>query len=186
MFGFLKRLFAQRDAVSEGIAAIFEEEERRWLEMDRETLAALEDAELLRAAWARICAATDAKEDESERLSLLSEAQKTVYVAYNYECEVNNGGLCQYFVNDSRLSAPLLADALDAIGAVEHRMRFEAFVRDNAIDLQHLEAFAIDHVKQFAKMEKRYPFEAFDRAFYEMPSLGECMASYVRENIESF
>lgn len=186
MFGFLKRLFAQRDAVSEDIAAILEEEERRWLALDREELAALEDAELLRAAWARICAVADASDDEIERLSLLNEAQKTIYVVYNYECEVNNGGLCQYFVNDCRLSAPLLADSLEALGETEHKAHFEAFVRDNAIDLRCLESFAIDSAKQFARLEKQYPFEAFDGAFYEMPSLGACMSSYIRENIQLF
>ncbi len=35
--------------------------------------------------------------------------------------EVNNGGLCQFFVNSSREFAPDLSAALDAIGALEHK-----------------------------------------------------------------
>lgn len=33
------------------------------------------------------------------------------------ESEVNNGGFCQYFVNDSRETAAFVADALEIIGA---------------------------------------------------------------------
>ncbi len=186
MFGFLKRLFAQRDAVAEDIAAILSEEDQKWIAMRAEELLALDDVELVSAAIARICAVTDSFEDENEKLLHLDDVQKTVYVVYGYESEVNNGGLCQYFVNDSRLSAPMLAEALEAIGAVAHKMHFERFVEEHSIDLRDLESFAIGNAKQFAKMEKRYPFEAFDDAFYEMPSIEGAMAAYIRKNILKF
>ena len=59
-------------------------------------------------------------------------------------------------------------------------------MKEHSIDLRDLESFSIGNAKQFAKMEKRYPFEAFDDAFYEMPSIEGAMAAYIRKNILKF
>ena len=186
MFGFFKRLFAKNNAIAEDIAAVLDEENQKWCAMSAEELAALPDDELLNAVNARIAAVIGDEEDETARIALLNNEQRIIYVADLYQAEVNNGGLCQYFVNDSRFTAPMLCDALATIGAEAHRMHFDVFIRDNAIDLTNLESFAINHIRQYAKMEKRYPFEAFDNAFYAMPSIEEPILAFIRTHITKF
>jgi prepilin signal peptidase PulO-like enzyme (type II secretory pathway) len=49
----------------------------------------------------------------------LTKEQILAYSLYMFEMEVNNGGLCQFFVNSSRECAPFISEALEAIGATE-------------------------------------------------------------------
>lgn len=186
MFGFFKRLLAQKNAVADDIALLLDGEDRKWRAMNSEELLALDDTELVSAAISRVYGVFGSCEDEDSKMSLLNEPQRVFYVAYIYESEVNNGGLCQYLSNDSGFSAPILGAALETIGDTAHRAHFLAFISDNAIDLGHLDTFGKEAIKRFECLEKRYPFEAFDDVFYEMASLETLMASYIRANIKSF
>ena len=186
MFGFFKRLLAQKNAIADDIASVLDAQDQKWRAMEAAELLALDDTELVSAVISRIFGAFGTCEDESERLALLNGQQRVIYVAYTYESEVNNGGLCQYLSNDSRVSSPMLCEALETIGDTVHRAHFDAFVRDNAIDLGRLDSFGRDAFKRYEKLGKRYPFDAFDDAFYGMPSLEAPMASYIRANIKSF
>jgi len=186
MFGFFKRLLAQKNTVADDIASLLDEQDQKWRAMRAEELSVLDDTELVSAAISRVYGVFGACEDENARIALLNDSQRVLYVVYTYESEVNNGGLCQYLSNDSRLSAPMLSEALKVLGDTVHRTHFEVFVRDNAIDLKHSDAFGKDAIKRFERMEKRYPFEPFDNAFYELPSLTEPIAAYIRAHITSF
>ena len=88
-----------------------EQQRAQYAAMTPDQFAALPEDELFSAAQARIDAVVDAHEEILDGFPLLSDPQK-VFFALNYlEMEVNNGGLCQFFVNSSRVYAPLISDA---------------------------------------------------------------------------
>ena len=116
-------------------------------------------------------------------------AKRAFFVVQQYDAEVNNGGLCQYFVNPSRLAAPYLAASLEAIGAPAHAALFSGFIAQNGIDPADLSAFAIRDLAEFSALNQRYPFDAYDKAFYALYSsapLNSLLAAYARQHIGEF
>lgn len=114
-------------------------------------------------------------------------ARRTVFVLNLFDSEIQNGGLCQFFVNSSREVAPFVSESLAAVGAEEHRVLFEEFVQNNAIDLSDLSSFMIFWSKRsYIKQTKRYDFDAFDNQYYELPALQELVTAYIRANIAEF
>ena len=119
----------------------------------------------------------------------LNKSKCVFYTIDYYEMEVNNGGLCQYFVNSSRETAPYLIGSLEEIGAIKNIKLLQKFLQDNDISLIDLDTFICYHVDEFEEKEKMYPFEDFDDAFYDLyetESLSELLLQYVRKNIEEF
>ena len=159
---------------------------RRYLKMPLEELKALPDDALFDALTAR----TEAKVVKAggfiDGVDSLTDAEKVFYVASYYEMEVNNGGLCQFFVNSSRMIAPMLLDCLRAIGADEHAKLLETFVADNEIDLNELSSFAVDSYEEYEKRCESYPFDDFDDKFYELDAITDLLTSYAREHISEF
>lgn len=151
-----------------------------------EELAAIPDDDLLFVVIDRIESVIDDHEELSDGLAALSGPQKVVYAVNELEVEVNNGGLCQFFVNSSRAEAPYISDALAAIGAKEHKELFDGFVGKYKIDVNDLSSFAIRRVKDFEKQAKRYPFDEYDDKFYTLPSLQEPLTAYIREHLNEF
>lgn len=114
--------------------------------------------------------------------------QLTIAVLEDYDMEVNNGGLCQYFVNSSRAGAPRLSEFLKEINAKKHKKLFDDFIRKNKIDVNDLDNFIIEHeeaelgkISSVSDDEKYYekyksnPFDDFDSEFYNL---------YREENLE--
>lgn len=168
-----------------GMADVFREYDmmvKKALEYTTEELRELSDRELYEAVRAR---AEHKADFEDGGVSAMTEAQLAVYITSYYEMEVNNGGLCQFFVNSSRKFAPYISHYLETVGAYEHKKHFDDFVSTNNIDLNDLSSFDIDDVEEFAEQNNRYPFDDFDREFYEFPSIEECSYAYVRAHIET-
>ena len=159
---------------------------RRYLKMPLEELKALPDDALFDALTAR----TEAKLIKAggfvDGVDSLSNAEKVFYIASYYEMEVNNGGLCQFFVNSSRMIAPMLLDCLRAIGADEHAKLLETFVADNGIDLNELSSFAVDSYEEYERRCESYPFDDFDDKFYELDAITDLLTQYAREHISEF
>jgi hypothetical protein len=130
-----------------------------------------------------ICEAAEETEDE---LALFSGARRTVYIINTFDAEVQNGGLCQFFVNSSRYLAPYVSEALAAIGADHHKKLYDEFIETNRIDVTDLDSFAISSVRGFKKQAKRYDFEAFDDRYYEFEDMEDLIANYIRVNITEF
>ena len=155
---------------------------RRYLKMPLEELKALPDDALFDALTAR----TEAKLIKAggfvDGVDSLSNAEKVFYIASYYEMEVNNGGLCQFFVNSSRMIAPMLLDCLRAIGADEHAKLLETFVADNGIDLNELSSFAVDSYEEYERRCESYPFDDFDDKFYELDAITDLLTQYAREH----
>ncbi len=144
--------------------------EEEWLRLDEEDFY---DAVLC------VCndAVYDIKADD------LTQEQINVYSLINFEIEVNNGGLCQFFVNSSRECAPYLSRALETIGAFEMKELFDSFVSQNAIDLNNLESFVINSIDEYNAQTERFDFDLFDDKFYENTDLHGQIIAYAKKNI---
>lgn len=182
-FSRIKEFFSRKMQIGEFIKA---EAERtaRYLAMNTEELSALSDEELFSAVISRTASTLDQLDDYERGLDSMNESQR-VFLSVNwFDSEVNNGGLCQYFVNSSRITAPFLSDYLGKIGADEHKKLYDRFIKNNAIDLRDLSAFDIDDLSEFEEKNKLYPFDEFDDAFYELEPLDSFLKKYAREHIE--
>lgn len=179
-FWFMLRKMRKNNGFAE-VLRQYEESVKKALAYTIDELEQLPDQELYEAVRAR---AEHKAELEDYGVSSLTEAQLVVYITSYYEMEVCNGGLCQFFVNSSRRFAPYLSQCLEVLGAEEHKKLFDDFVCANNIDLNDLSSFDIEKVEEFAEQNERYPFDEFDSAFYDLPSISECSYTYVKEHLE--
>lgn len=162
------------------------EDRERYLDMSHDELEALSDDELFSAVDARVEEQVERYEDLADGLNALNASQKVFYTLNWLEIEVNNGGLCQFFVNSSRIVAPWVSTSMNIIGAVEHQRLYDNFVQENGIDLNDLSFFDVQKVSEFQEKTKRYPFDQYDHAFYQMESLESYLKRYIRENLTDF
>ena len=186
MLGFFKRIKTRRDAVTEDIVRLLEEEVNRCCALSDEELLALGDEELLAMVWIRTKKNADGFESERRALDNFEEPQRIFYIVYSYEQEVNAEGLCSYFAHTSRENALFLREALEVVGAKEHKALFEDFLRENKVATAAMAEFAVINARDFKRLERKYPFDAFNAAFYALSPMTEVLASYVRENISAF
>lgn len=147
--------------------------------MGKEALLALDDQEFFEAVQ---CLCEDAVYD-IERDDLAKE-QIYVYTLWQFDMEVNNGGLCQFFVNSSGECAPFVSDALEAIGAVKLQEQYNQFIEDNQIDVHDLSSFKVDTIDAYIEQTERFDFDSFDNAFYEEGEFYQQLIDYARANIE--
>ena len=131
-----------------GMIKMIRDEKKRiaaYLKMDAEALSRLSEEELCEALRERILCEED-EMDTLECLDVFKGAKRVFYVVNYFDMEVQNGGLCQYFVNSSRDTAPYLLTCLNEIGAARYELLVRNFVTDNGINLNCLESFEIKDV----------------------------------------
>ncbi len=186
--GFLKCIRQQIQSMKDVRRSIQEyaQEQEQYLHLTAEEFLALPADAQYEATRTRLWDKAESCKDIRSAMDVLTSAQRAVYAATYYEMEVNNGGLCQYFVNSSRYTAPYLSGALEILGAWEHKDHFDRFIAENHIDLQDLSSFAIKRSSEFVKQLERYPFESFDDAFYRMPPIEEAAKAYVVAHLQEF
>ncbi len=156
------------------------------LKMSVDELSRLSDEKLLNAVWTRAKNIVSSKEDIRDGFNALNEEQRIFYAVNYLEMEVNNGGLCQFFVNASRIVAPYVSEYMDIIGATEHKRLYDSFIEKYNINTNYLDSFECETVEQFQARYKRYPFHEYDNAFYDIEPLETYLISFVRNNIEKF
>ena len=179
--GFISLLKEVRNSVKE-----MKEREQKYIAMSTEELSALNDEELFSAISDRVDDEIYYSDDVESALANANKQKQIFYTAYWYEAEVNNGGLCQYFANSSRATAPYLSEALEIIGAIKHKEHFDKFIDDNNIDVNDLSMFECEDVDEFEEKTKIFDFDKFDEKFYELGSIEEYLVKYARENIDKF
>lgn len=160
--------------------------QERYLKMSKSDLSALSNDELFDAVIIRTEQAVDRYEDWEVGVKALNFSQKVFYSVNWLVTEVNNGGLCQFFVNSSRMVAPYVSDYMNIIGAVEHKKLFDNFVVDNKIDLNELSSFDIEALEEFEDQCERYPFDEYDDTFFAIAPLEEYLLKFAREHLEDF
>lgn len=147
--------------------------------MGKDGLLALDDEEFYDAIEI-IC--EDAVYDIKE--ANLTDEQKIVYSLNKFESEVNNGGLCQFFVNSSSECAPYISEALAAVGAFELKILFDNFINTNNLDVNDLSSFKISSTNEYIAQTERFDFDSFDDKFYEDQNIHQQIIDYSRTHIE--
>ena len=99
-----------------------------------------------------------------------------------YDSEINNGGLCQFFSNSSRVFAPMISNSLEQIKATKHKELFDKFVKDNKINLKKLDSFETDNVDEFIDQYDEYPFDEFDSEYYQLESMTNLLIKYAKDH----
>lgn len=117
---------------------------------------------------------------QDDDISQLSDEEKVFYVVYYFNAEWQNGGLCQFFVNSSRVYAPIIGEYLGIIGALEHKQMYEDFIKNNNIDVNDLSFFENRTISYQEKVNS-HPFDKFDDEFYGLPELDEYLEKYLEE-----
>ncbi len=160
--------------------------ENTYASMSLKDLRALSDEEFFDAVYFRIDYKVEDFDNVEDGLATLTDTERVFYVVATYDLEINDGGLCQFFVNSSSSVAPSVSEALAAIGANEHRALFESFVSEHGIDLNNLSSFKVKKTKDYIKQTERYPFDSFDYSFGELKSLQEYLIPFAKSNLEDF
>lgn len=146
----------------------------------------LTDDELFEAVYFQNLDLVESFEDEETALRQISPERRVVYILSLFDMEIQNGGLCQFFVNSTRSLAPYVDECLKTVGAEEHRQLFAEFVSKNQIDLSNLDSFKISDVDEYAAQTERYDFDTFDNAYYDLTALQDFIVAYIKVNISEF
>lgn len=120
---------------------------------------------------------------DSDEIDKYNPVQLTILTVMNFDAEIQNGGLCQFFVNSSRNYAPYVVESLKKIGADDIAKLFADFVRDNNIDVMDLSSFDVYDEEEFEEQEDRYPFDDFDDAYDENYEIEKLLLAYARNNL---
>lgn len=164
-------------------------EARRMAKMSSKQLLSLDDETLCNTLSIRLLWETRWKKSRADNAEFYHGAKRVFYVIKQYVAEMNNGGLCQYFINPSRLAAPYLLESMQEIGSFRYAELLNDFLTENGIDVTNLDSFIIKDLSEFQEQNRRYPFDAYDDAFYalygEEPLLHDLMV-YVRRHMEEF
>ena len=160
----------------------------RYIDMSTEELSALSDDELYEAVIARLDHKINEYDDMQEGINSLSYKQKVVYSVSYLEMEVNNGGLCQFFVNSSRYVASYVSEYMDVIGAIDHKNLYDGFVKKYNINLNSIASvtYLERPTNYYNKLYWKYPFSEYDEAFVKITPLQDYLVKYIRANISEF
>lgn len=181
LFSFMKQAIALKKAFKEQA-----QREATYIQMSTAELSKLSDAELFNAVQVRTENIVSSKGDLLEGFHSLNEDQRIFYAVNYMEMEVNNGGLCQFFVNSSRMVAPIVSAYMGMIGATEHKELYDTFIRKHQINTSDLSSFDCETVEDFQLQCERYPFDEFDNAFYKLEPLQTYLTVFIKEHIEQF
>lgn len=181
LFGFIKQTIDFRKSFKEQA-----QRDSAYIQMSPDELYQLSDDELLNAVWIRTESVVSSKDDLLEGFNSLNEEQRIFYAVNYLEMEVNNGGLCQFFVNSSRMVAPIVSEYMGIIDATEHKKLYDTFIEKHQINLFDLSSFDCETVETFQSQYERYPFDEYDDAFYELEPLQNYLIPFVKKHIKKF
>lgn len=159
---------------------------KMYLEMTNEDLKNLADADLFEAVLHRTESVVDQYLNWKDGVDALNPSQKIFYSVEWLVIEVENGGISQFFYNDSRMVAPFVSEYLKIIGADEHKKLYDDFVCEHDFDLEKMASFHYDTAEEFLLQCEGYPFYDFDDAFYALESLETYLTHFVRIHLEDF
>jgi hypothetical protein len=127
--------------------------------------------------------------DEESVVSQLTQPQKTIYVIWLVEAEVNNGGFNQFYFNSSGKYADAAETAFQQIGAVQHA---DLMKRANNIyekNRERLESFDDGTIDSFSKSYENNPLNRLDDEFYklgEKENIHRLKIEFIRRNKDAF
>ncbi|MCM0665840.1 DMP19 family protein [Flavobacterium tyrosinilyticum] len=155
-----------------------------------ETINGTKDTELLEKVWNNISSklSTD-YEKEYESVLKLSKSEQAIYIIWNLEGEINNGGFNQYYFNSSGQFADLVPDALKLI----HANKFaDLVVKANNIykkEYKNITKHQDGTLEGFSKSYDDNPLNKLDDEFYDLyktEKLENLLIEYIRQNKSEF
>lgn len=185
LFSSIKQAIAMRKAFKSSFKMHLERE-AAYIQMSTLELSQLSDNELFSAVLSRTENIVSTKDDLLEGFQALNEKQRIFYAVNFLVTEVYNGGLCQFFVNPSRMAAPIVSEYLGIIGANEHKKLYDTFIEKHQINPNDLSSFDSETVEVFQSQYKRYPFDEYDEAFYALESLETYLTEFIKAHIDQF
>lgn len=120
----------------------------------------------------------------ADDVSSMSPERRVAYTAACLELELMNGGLCQFFSNCPDC-VPYVPEALEAIGAAEHKALYEQFLADTGIDPLD-PVFQTEDMDAFSRLYELWPWEDFDDAYLSLTPIPELLEAYVQSNPDAF
>ncbi|MGN0531821.1 MAG: DUF4375 domain-containing protein [Eubacterium sp.] len=154
--------------------------ERKHIEMDNQDVMELDDREFYDAIYQRL----DSKVEEADdNVGILNKKQLAYYLVYEFDAEMQNGGLCQYLCNSSGRNATQIIRALRELSFDRTARLLREFVIENDIDLNMFKG-DID----YDQLLNQYDFDAFDDSYmelYEQEQIYSNMIRFARENYDT-
>jgi hypothetical protein len=106
----------------------------------------------------------------------LSQEQRTAYLVFWYDCEVQNGGHLQYFVNRG---TEYLTEAIEALGVLG-ATRQQQILREASEGWLSRDRPRILNLQEFSNAALEGEFNLFDSRFYACPTtLQEILETYL-------
>lgn len=161
---------------------------KKYLRMDIADMKKLSDDDLYKVISSLI-RVEENKTQVKEYVSNIKGAKRIFYVVDYFNMEIFNGGLCQFFVNESKDVAPYVMECLKIIDALQYEKLFREFIEKYKIDLNDLISYEIDDIEEYEEQMEKYPFEEFDDLYYELNEkepLEELLMNYVKLHLEDF
>ena len=155
-------------------------------EMEIQDIESMTDDELVMTVMEKLWPVVFSTKDAELGFCSLTDDQKLVFTVTYLDMEIANGGLCQFLVNDGGLVAPYVSDYLEQLGAREHQVLLDGFLKDNGIDVHDLSGFAFVSIEEFVDLYEQYPFDKFDDAYYELEPLSSLLAEFIRTHPGDF
>lgn len=120
-----------------------------------------------------------------------NEKQKAVLAVISFDFEIQNGGLCQYLVNEDNENIVKITEYLRMVGAEDQANLLEEFAVKNDLELKAVE---IKNTAEYLDFEKSKPFDEFNNAYIDLEDADWDEAtvftneviSYIQDNIEDF
>ena len=119
-----------------------------------------------------------------EDFDAMSRQEQAAYTAACLELEIMNGGLCQFFANCPDCAA-FVPEALELLGADEHRALYDRFLSDTGIDpLDPM--FQTEDLEEFSRLYDLYPWDDFDDAYCALTPMPQILEQYIQANPDAF
>ncbi len=150
------------------------------------TLQELSDDQLYETVYLETLDLVYSFPSEQTALKKMPAERRVFYIVSMYDMEVQNGGLCQFFTNSTRVLVPALEECLEAVGATDHQALFADFIQENEIDLNDLSSFAAHSTSDYIEQTQRFDYDTFDNSFSELPPLSDALVAYIRAHLEVF
>ncbi len=126
---------------------------------------------------------------EFEVVANFPKSKQSIYVIWQLEAEVNNGGFNQFYYNSSGQFATMIPDALKMVGAFKFSNLVE---RANVIykrDLDKITKYQDGSIKGFSKSYEDNALNDLDKEFfalYKEEDLYKLQVDFIRKNKQQF
>ncbi len=147
-------------------------------------LASLSDEELYQKVFFAIDQRMAMYDDVLEGIATLNTAEKNIFICGWYESQIMENGILFFLTEDSHVIAPLVADALGAIGAPNHKVLYTKFLYTNDLDAQKIANGYQIPAEKIEKMEEDSALIGYMDNFYEFPMVQNYMARYIRAHLD--